>query len=263
MSAKVTDMGAVWNIKTNSSGWNWLYPMGGAAALIALFTNLLDVVLGFGGTEVVTYGSKSAAAWFAIYQKSPFEGLYSLGIFNIVYILAMIPVYFALLWAHRRQQAIQVALITVVFLLSASIYLSTNAAIPMLVLSNKFALAHTEVQKTIFIAAGEAILVRGEDFTPGAFIGLFLGGAAAVALSFAMLRGGIFGKRNAWIGIIGFTFLSLFTILATFVPALYTFSFYFLGSIGGLLALTWFALVARRLFQLGRNERGDSQWSRE
>jgi hypothetical protein len=69
-----------------------------------------------------------------------------------------------------------------------------------------------------------------------------------------MLRGGIFGKVNVWIGIIGFTFLSLFTILATFVPALYTIAFYFFGSIGGLLALTWFALVARRLFQLSRQE---------
>jgi hypothetical protein len=69
-----------------------------------------------------------------------------------------------------------------------------------------------------------------------------------------MLRGGIFGKTTVWIGIIGFTFLSFFTICATFIPALYSIAFYGFASIGGLLALTWFALVARRLFQLGRNE---------
>ena len=234
--------------------WNWLYKIGGAATLTAMFINVLDVLLGFGGTEVVTYGARSVTEWFAVYQGSWFQGMYALGIFNIIYMIAMLPVYFALLGAHRRRQAVPVVLVIVIFLLAMSIYISTNAAIPMYVLSNKYALANTDLQKNIFIAAGKSVLARGEDFTPGSFIGLFLGSIAAIAISFVMLRGGIFGKANAWIGIVGFTFLFLFTILATFVPALYTIAFYFFGSIGGLLTLTWFALVARRLFQLSRQE---------
>jgi hypothetical protein len=233
---------------------NWLYQMGGVAALLALCVNLSDVILGFGGTEIVTYGTRSAADWFAIFHESPFEGLYSLGIFNITYMVAMLPVYFALVWAHRRRQGIQSVMVLVVFLIAMSIYISTNAAIPLLVLSNKYALANTDVQKTIFIAAGEAVLARGEDFTPGSFIGLIFSGGAAIAISFVMLRGGIFGKVVSWVGIIGFIFLSLFTICATFIPSFYIIAFYFFGSIGGLLALTWFALVARSFFQLGRNE---------
>jgi len=142
------------------------------------------------------------------------------------------------------------ALTIIVFITAMSMYISNNAAIPLLVLSNKYSVAGTEMQRTILIAAGEAVLSHGEDFTAGAFIPLFLSGLAALCISVVMLRGGIFGKVNAWIGIVGFTFLSLFTIIATFVPALYSFAFYFLGSIGGLLALTWFALVARRFFQL-------------
>ncbi len=42
----------------------------------------------------------------------------------------------------------------------------------------------------------------------------------------------------------------MFTILSTFVPSLYRLAFYVFGMIGGLLALAWFILVARRLFQL-------------
>jgi len=251
------------NSETIVPQWNWLYTIGGAAALMAMLVNLLDVILGFGGTEVVTYGSRPAIAWFTVYQKSWFTGLYSLGILNILYMVAMLPVYVALFGVHRRRQAVHMALVVIVFLLAMSIYISTNAAIPLLVLSNKYALANPDVQKTIFIAAGEAVLARGEDFTPGAFIGLFFSGIAAIVVSFVMLRGGIFGKAHAWIGIVGFTFLSLFTIFATFVPALYTIAFYVFGSIGGVLALTWFALVARRLFQLGRNEQGVSEWSKE
>lgn len=234
--------------------WQKLYTIGATAAILAMLVNVSDVVLGFGGAEVMVNGTRSAAEWFAVFQESPFDGLYPLGILNIFYMIAMLPVYFALLWAHRRRQGIQAALVMIVFLLATSIYISTNAAVPMLVLSNKYALATTDLQKTILIAAGEAILARGEDFTPGSFVSLVLGTVAAIAISIVMLRGGIFGRRNSWIGIIGFTCLSVFTIVATFIPALYNIAFYGFASIGGLLALTWFALVARRLFQLGISE---------
>ena len=61
----------------------------------------------------------------------------------------------------------------------------------MLALSAKYAAATTEVQRNLLAAAGEAILARGEDFTPGAFTGFLLGELAIVAISFVMLRGGL------------------------------------------------------------------------
>ena len=230
--------------------WKWIYRLGAIAALIAMSANLVDVILGFGGTDMVTYGTKSAIEWFAVYQDSWFRGIYALGILNIVYMIAMLPVYFALFGAHFEKQAIAAALTVVIFLIAMSMYISNNAAIPLLVLSGKYSVAATDLQRNILVAAGEAVLSRGEDFTAGSFIPLFLSGFAAICISTIMLRGGIFAKVHAWIGIVGFTFLSVFTIIATFVPALYSFAFYFLGSIGGLCALSWFALTARRCFQL-------------
>jgi hypothetical protein len=212
--------------------------------------NLLDIILGFGGTEMVTYGTRSALEWFAVYQESWFRGIYGLGILNIVYMVAMLPVYFALFAAHFERQAIAAAITTILFVTAISIYVSNNAAIPLLVLSNKYSVATTDLQRSILAAAGEAALSRGEDFTAGSFIGIILSGLAAICISLVMLRGGIFGTAHAWIGLLGFTFLSLFTIIATFIPALYQFAFYYLASLGGILALSWFALTARRLFQL-------------
>jgi hypothetical protein len=237
-------------LTTTGNPWRWIYKFGAVAALIAMSANLADVVLGFGGTDMVTYGTKSAVEWFAVYHDNWFRGVYALGILNIFYMIAMLPVYLALFGAHLEKQAVAAALTVIIFVTAMSMYISNNAAIPLLVLSGKYSLATTDLQRTILVAAGEAVLSRGEDFTPGSFIPLFLGGLAAICISIIMLRGGIFGKVNAWIGIVGFTLLSLFTIIATFVPALYLFAFYFLGSIGGLLALSWFALVARRFFQL-------------
>jgi hypothetical protein len=233
-----------------ADSWKWIYKLGAVAAITAMLANLVDVLLGFGGTEMVTYGTKSAIEWFAIYQDNWFRGVYALGILNIFYMVTMLPVYFALFGAHFEKHALAAVLTIIIFLTAMSMYISNNAAIPLLVLSGKYSLAATDLQRTILIAAGEAVLSHGEDFTAGAFIPLFLSGLAAIAISIIMLRGGIFGKVNAWIGLVGFTFLSLFTIIATFIPALYSFAFYFLGSIGGLLALSWFALVARRFFQL-------------
>lgn len=237
-------------VTTMGSAWKWVFKLGTLTALIAMSANLTDIIVGFGGTDIVIYGTRSAIEWFAVYQDSWFRGVYGLGILNIVYMIAMLPVYFALFGAHFEKQTAAAALTLVIFLIAMSMYISNNAAIPLLVLSDKYSLATTDLQRTTLVAAGEAILSRGEDFTAGSFIPLFLSGLAAICISIIMLRGGIFGKVHAWIGIVGFTFLSIFTIIATFVPALYSFAFYFLASIGGLLALSWFALVARRFFQL-------------
>ena len=240
--------------RTTGISWRWIYKLGAVAALTAMAANLVDIMLGFGGTEMVTYGTKSAVEWFGVYQESWFRGIYGLGILNIVYMVAMLPVYFALFGAHFERQALAAAITTILFITAISIYVSNNAAIPMMVLSDKHALANTDLQRSVLTAAGEAALSRGEDFTPGSFIGIFLSGVAAICISLVMLRGGIFGKVNAWIGIVGFSFLSVFTIIATFVPALYQLAFYFLASIGGILALSWFTLTSRRLFQLASRE---------
>jgi hypothetical protein len=177
---------------------------------------------------------------------------YILGILNIIYMICMVPVYFAIFAAHSNTKKIYASLAMIIFFVSMAIYISSSAAIPMYVLSGRYAAAQTESQRAFFAAAGEAVLVRGEDFTPGSFIGLIFGGVAALDMSLVMLRGGVFGKGTAWVGIIGFSSLSMFTICATFIPALYFVAFYGFGTIGGLLALLWFVLVARRLFQLGR-----------
>jgi len=74
--------------ETTGSSWKWIYKLGAIAALAAMLANLLDVLLGFGGTEMVTYGSKSAIEWFAVCQENWFRGVYALGILNIVYMAA-------------------------------------------------------------------------------------------------------------------------------------------------------------------------------
>ena len=239
----------------SSSENKTLYKLAGFATLLAMSVNLLDVIFGFGETELVAYGSRSAIEWFGIFQTSCFKGLYFLGIFNIIYMGCMIPVYFGILAAHRRTYLMVSLLATVIFLLALAVYVANNAAIPMSFLASKYVAATSEAHKILLAAAGQSILARGEDFTPGSFIGLFFSGISAVLISYVMLQGGIFGKANAWIGIVGFTFLTIFTFLATFVSAIYFVAYYVFGMIGGLLALIWFILTALKFFKLGQTSK--------
>jgi len=238
-----TDSDKVANVKM-------LYLVGGIAAFFAMAASLLDIILGIGFSDVSAYGAKSAREWFDLFNASRFKGLYILGILNLVYQACLAPLYYVLVQAHRRRR--KLALLAMgIFLAGFIIYALRSAAIPMAVLADKFAAATTDSQRSVIALAGEKVLARGEDFTPGAFPGLIMGGIAALIMSFVMLRGGVFGKVNAWIGLVGFTFLSLFTILATFKPELYFITFYGFGMTGGMLALAWFALTGRRLFKLG------------
>ena len=104
----------------------------------------------------------------------------------------------------------------------------------------------------LLAAAGEAVLAHGEDFTPGAFTGFLFGEIAMIAISYVMLRGGIFGKAAAYSGIIGGLCLTVFTIWATFIPVLFEISM-LLAMIGGLLSIAWYILTARTLFALARS----------
>jgi hypothetical protein len=227
-----------------------IYRLAGTAALVALAATILDVVLGLGHADQTRGGARTAVEWFAIFEDNRFRGLYLLGVLNIVYMATMTPVYIGLFAVQRHTNGIYAALAASIAFVGMAIYIANNAAMPMFVLADKYAAATSDAQRAVVAAAGEAALARGEDFTPGAFPGLILNGLGAALVSFAMFRGEVFSRATAWVGIVGFTCLCLFTVWATFVPAFYGVAFYLFGTIGGVLALAWFAQVSRRFFQL-------------
>lgn len=229
-----------------------LYTLGAGGALAALAANLLDVALGFGAGASFAPGAMGAADYFALFQRDWFGGLYLLGILNIVYMAALVPVYLALVVAHRRTGWWGAALAMVVALLGMAIYIANSAAIPMLVLAERHGAAAGEAERALYVAAGEAALARGEDFTPGAFVGMFLSSLGAFAMALVMLRGGVFRRATGWVGLAAFGLLSIFTIWATFIPRFFDIAMYGAAMPGGLLALAWFGLAARELFGLAR-----------
>jgi hypothetical protein len=238
------------NTLSIEASWKSLYRLGGAAALLAVLVALTDILLTFLPAGAEQPGTMTAVDWFKLFHQSWFFGLRNLGLFpNILTLALLIPVFLALYGVHRRANPAYAMLAMVLSLTGTAIYLSSNAAFPMLTLSTKYAAATTEVERTLLAAAGEAILAHGEDFTPGAFTGFLFSEMAMVAISFIMLRGGVFSKATAFAGVLGGLFLIIFTVWSTFIPVLFEVSM-LLAMLGGLSSIVWYILTARTLFRL-------------
>ena len=158
--------------------------------------------------------------------------------------------FFALCMAHWKVNPKYSALAMIISFIGIAVFYATNRAFAMLDLSTQYAAASTDAQRAVLEAAGQALLAVGKSHTPGTFIGFFLSEIAGILISFVMLRGGIFNKLTAYMGILGFGMLLVYEISQSFVPALLGIALIF-AVIGGLLNLVYYGLIAHRLLRLG------------
>lgn len=238
-------------INATESRWKSIYKIAAVAVSISVLLMLLDIISTFVFKEKIAFGTFSAIDWFAIFHNSWFSGLRNLGLFNVIEMILSIPLLFALYATHLDTNKPLIGLAVILSFVGMAIYISNNAAIPMYVLGGKYGAATTDAQRSILAAAGQGIIARGEDFTPGAFTGFILGEIANIIIAFVMLRGGVFGKKTAYIGILGIGLLTVYTIMVTFVPAMQNIAM-IVAMIGGPLGTVWYILIARRLFQIGK-----------
>jgi len=222
------------------------YRIGGIAAIIVLAVALLEMVITFlpGGSVTPT----GITEWFTLLQDNWFLGIRNLGLLNIFITAFGIPAYLALYVAHRNRAGAYAALTVIVAFTGAAVFLATNRAFPMLALSNQRATA-TGAERPIIEAAGLALLSVGQSHTAGTFLAFFLSEVAGLSISVIMLKGGVFGRPVAYVGIVGFTVLLAFEVVASFVPALFS-AFLMVAALGGMLSMVWYALTARTLLRL-------------
>jgi uncharacterized membrane protein len=235
------------NMELSESNRKTIYKIGGMAALVTVVVAFGEMVITFlpGGNSPV----ETVFDWFTQLQSNWFMGLRNLGLLNIVMFSLGIPMYFALYTAHRKGNKAFGALAMVISFIGVAVFYATNRAFSMLELSGQYAQATTETQRSMFATAGQAMLSVGRSHSPGTFISFFLGELAGVLMSVVMLRGKIFSKATALIGIIGFTLLSIFEVCTSFIPVLKEVAMIFAVG-GGLLNIMWLILLGRRLFQL-------------
>jgi hypothetical protein len=133
------------------------------------------------------------------------------------------------------------ALALVTFLVGVASFFASNPSVEMLSLSNQYAGAASEVQRSALLGAGEAMLAT---FQGTAFhVNYILAQIAGIVIGAVMLRTTLFSK---WIGylMIGGNALGF----GLYVPTVGL----VLSALSGAVLWVWFILLARGFFRLGR-----------
>lgn len=238
------------------SRWQSICYLGGIAALLTVMTALSEILITFLPGGYTT--AETVTEWFTLLQNNPFLGLRNLGLLNIVMIAISIPMVFTLYWIHRKSNQQAAALAMILSIIGWGVFYATNRAFPMLALSTQYAAATSEVERTMLEAAGQAMLSVGQSHTPGTFLAFFFSEIAGILMAFVILRGKLFKPVTAVAGMVGYGFLLIFEVLASFVPSSHSAAM-ILAMIGGLANIAWYLLVALSLFRLGKVNQGEAK----
>ena len=218
------------------AAWKPLYRVGGAAALLVAVLYVIQII-----DFVVTPPPSTVIGYFTLFHKNALLGLLDLDLLSIADYALFVPMFLALSMALRRVSPSFIAIALTLALVGIATYFASNTAFEMLSLSSQYAAATTDAQRSLFVAAGQAMLAiyQGTAFD----VNYVLLSVAHLIISVVMLRSTIFGKVTAYVGI-----LANALGLGLFVPAIGV--FLALISVVGL--LIWYILIARRLFQLAQ-----------
>ncbi len=232
------------NPQIQSAGWKKACKTGGVAALLQLLCGLVTMVVVFGvGPEPAT-----AQEYFDLLQNNRLVGLIRMDFASVLtvglYTLTLFGLYAALKQGQRASMALAVAL----GFAGAVLWLGKHSAFSMIWLSDQYAAAGTELQRSQLLAAGQAVIASDMWHSTGGFMsGIFLQGATTL-ISFLMLRSRVFSKATAWVGILAHGFDLAHVLFIVFVPLIGQ----WLMVIAGPLYPVWFFMVGRRLLQLGK-----------
>ena len=231
--------------ETTDSAWKGLYKVGGAAALIVTVLLTIEIIV------FTAYPLPSTViGYFTLFQTNRLLGLLNLYLLEILAYALFVPMFLALYVALRRANESYMALATTLAIIGIAVFLATNNPFSMLSLSDQYAAATTDAQRSLFLAAGQAILANtNQRAVEGFNLGLLLVSVAGLIVSAVMLRSNIFSKLTAYVGILANAIsLAEFFRLA-FVPAA-VLLLLIIATASGLLLLIWYILIARSLFQL-------------
>jgi len=185
----------VTDAETADSRWNWLYKIGGAAVLISVVLIPITIIV-----YIAWPPPSTAIDSFTLFQNNRLAGLMSLDLMYLVGNVLAIPILLALYVALRRASESFMAIATALGFMGIVALFASRPAFDMLYLSDQYAAATTDAQRSMFLAAGEAMLAI---FNGTAFqMHYVLGSVALLTSSVVMLRSSIFSKATAYVGII-------------------------------------------------------------
>jgi hypothetical protein len=242
MTTQVTDT------ETADPAYKTLYKLGGVAAIIVVVLTLGEVI-GF-----IFYPQPGTlSGWFMLFQSNRLIGLLDFWGLEVPMYIMFIPVFLALYVVLRKANQSWMAIALTFALLGIGIFFATNNPFTMLSLSNQYAAAVTDAQRSAFLAAGQTVLANTGQRAVGGFnMGLFLVSVAGLIISLVMLRSNSFSRLTACMGILTFALSLADYLRQALTSSVIITLLVILPNV--LFLVIWFVLVGRRLYQLGRLE---------
>jgi hypothetical protein len=246
-------------LESSDPAWKNLYRVGAIAALLAVFVFRRNLgaelaLLGMFGVikGLPTAPLTGALDWFNLLQGDRLVGLTLLNFFDLVEYALVGLIFLALFIALRKTHPGAMLIATTAGLMGITTYFASNQALAMLVLSERYAAASTDVQRSAYLAAGEALLaVNNPDAAPqgsGIYVSYFLVLIAGLMISVVMLQGQVFSKATAVMGILA-NGIALFY----FIGLALAIEFYWIPHpVSAPFRVLWYFLIALRLFKLAK-----------
>jgi hypothetical protein len=233
---------------STATAWRSLYRMGGIAPLIALVLYLSEMAIVVAGGTFPT----SEEGWYSLFAQSKLLGLHYINALDIVSVTLLGVMFLALYKALRKDNESTMAIAAFLAFLGVAVFIAmrwqmTSAIIS---LSDQYAAASSEAQRSQIIAAGIAVSATGRPTpqTPG----FLLTAAAVFMMSLVTLRGRVFGKATACAGIAASVVTLAYNVCQIAAPPL---TIPLLG-LTTVFWVAWWIMTAIGLLRLGNPKRG-------
>jgi hypothetical protein len=228
-------------LKETDFKWKNLYMFGG----IAVFVNLVLML-----TSVIGYifwpyaaGVTPTQDIYTLVQTNIWAAFIALDLGVSITNLVSIFIYLALYIALRQVDEAHALIALALGLVAVTAMIAARPILEIFTLSSLHTSAGTDVEKSLYLVAGESLLVH---FHGAAWhISMFLGALASLINALLMRRSQFFGRTLAYIGILTFTIGAFF-----WVPVL-GLMFLFLSMLG---SVPWSILLGRELFRLAKGK---------
>jgi hypothetical protein len=230
------------DVKIAAGGWKNLYRMGAAAPLLTLLFYISEFTL----ISWYTFPS-SMEEWFQLCQQSKLLGLFYLNSLDILSITLLGLMFLALFMALRKTDQDWMLAATFFALLGVVVFVvPRTAALSILTLSDRHALASSGEEQARLLAAGEAL--GSLSLPTPQTAGFFFMAIGVLILSVVMLRTQSFSRITAWLGILASVATFADDISLVVYPAVST----TLMILSGLFWIPWWLMISRELFRLNK-----------
>jgi hypothetical protein len=182
--------------------WKTLFTVAGITGFVMLFIMILQIII-----YIIWPPPETSFDFFNLFQTNWFLGLLSLDLLYILNNAILVLIYLALYFSLKDENESAMLIGMVMGLIGISAYFASNMAFEMLSLSTQYNSATSEIQKTLLLGAGSALLAiyKGTAFN----VYYVLDAITLLIFSIVMLRSASFRRSTAIFGIISGVLMSI------------------------------------------------------